>query len=168
MKPRSGWLALCSFALAALSSYPVHADVVGPEPATCPDGSVPSTCHGGPFCYPATCSSDADCDEGETCKDASLCTEPFDCGGGWGGSAPSTNVLAACGSGCAKGTCSTLKVCQQEGGEGGSGGGGDDYLVKGCTCSVEKAPTLGLAGTLALVAGLLAFTGRRRSRRRTR
>ena len=179
MKPRPAWLAVCSFSLAVLSSYPARADVVGPQPETCPAGSDPSACHGGPYCYPAKCDTDTDCDSGETCAETPLCTEPFDCGGGWGGSSPSTNVLGPCGAGCAEGTCTPLKVCQKStstgsggsGGAGGAGGGsstGDDYAVKGCACSLEEAPTLGGLAALALLAGLSAFTGRRKARREPR
>ncbi len=177
MKPQPRWLAICSFAMIALSSYPVLADVVGPGPDTCPNGSVPSSCHGGPYCYPLTCTGDADCDEGEKCQSAEVCTTTIECAGGWGGSSPTSNVLGPCGDGCSAGTCTPLKVCQKtsstgaggEGGSGGSGGGGDDLIVKGCACSLEKGSTLGgVAGAVALLAGLSAFTGRRRSRGRKR
>lgn len=176
MKLSLSSMAVLSFAATVLFVYPSRADVVGPDPESCPSGSNPSSCHGGPYCSLATCTTTDQCDEGETCQSAQLCTTAIDCGG-IGGPSETTNVLGACGAACTQGTCTTHMVCAKgtpgaggnggEGGEGGSGGG-DDLAVTGCACSLENGRALGgAAGALALLAGL-ALTGRRRDRRRTK
>ncbi len=179
MKLSLSSMAVLSFAATMLFVYPSRADVVGPDPESCPSGSSPSSCHGGPYCSLATCTTTDECDEGETCQSASLCTTAIDCGG-IGGPAETTNVLGACVEACTQGTCTTHKVCSKgtpgtggnggtggDGGAGGNGGsgGGDDLAVTGCACSLENGRALGgAAGALALLAGL-ALTGRRRDRR---
>lgn len=89
-----------------------QADVVNPEPTSCPNGSTPSTGHVGPHCAPATCKSDADCKNGTTCREVSLCTTT-ETGYHRGGSYKVDFVHATCSKGgsCSKGTCNTGMRC---------------------------------------------------------
>ena len=59
-----------------------RADAVGPPPADCPAGSFGDSCHGGPFCRPSTCESDAACAGGEICQEVKVCVGGVQCGGG--------------------------------------------------------------------------------------
>lgn len=182
MKQRAFWMSIALFTTALLAAPPARADVVPEPPIDCLDGTVGETCHGGPYCAPATCATDADCDAGEVCKDTDLCTATIDCGG-IDGPAPTTEVTASCGEACPAGdTCSLLKVCVTAssgtggtggtttsggpGGAGGSGGGGgNDVVVSGCSCRVPGTGTaVGAAGALLFALGLAGLGGRRRRR----
>lgn len=104
-----------SFALSFAST--AAADAVPPEPTDCPDGSIGATCHGGPFCRPDTCDTQADCDPGLVCADTQACISTVDCGG-IGGPAPTDAYEGPCSAGgsCTEGTCQTTKLCLPEGG----------------------------------------------------
>ncbi len=89
-----------------------RADVIGPPPKTCPAGTEPGSCHGGPFCKPKVCVSDASCKAGQSCQSKKFCIKQINCGGGYGtkyidvakGTCPG-------GAPCKDGTCKTVKVC---------------------------------------------------------
>lgn len=176
MKPVSAWALAASLAIPLLAASPALADVVGPNAEGCVDGSVGDSCHGGPFCSLDICTTDADCDGGEVCKDTDLCTTTIDCGG-MGGPFPVTEVTGHCDDECPSGsTCTPQKVCVASssgpGGTGGNGaggngtGGGNDVLVTGCACDLAGRNTaLGAAGALLFAAGLAGLGGRRRRRR---
>lgn len=51
------------------------ADDVPPAPKNCPPGSTGHTNHGGPYCAPNTCKTDADCNGGAVCTEQPLCVE---------------------------------------------------------------------------------------------
>src|SRR5262245_60743770 len=58
-----------------------RADAVPAPPSSCPKGTEGSTCHGGPYCRPLACTTDADCKGGSTCGDVSLCVGVISCAG---------------------------------------------------------------------------------------
>lgn len=82
---------------AALVAVPqlALADVVGDPPPSCPTGSSPNVCHGGPFCEPAFCMDDGDCTGGWTCQDVNACVGEVNCGGG-GRPSPTETFEGAC------------------------------------------------------------------------
>ena len=49
-----------------------HADVVGPEPSSCPSGSEPRANHFASYCAPTTCDVESSCPDGE-CRPIGLC-----------------------------------------------------------------------------------------------
>ena len=49
-----------------------HADVVGPEPASCPSGSEPRANHFASYCAPTTCEVESSCADG-SCQPIGLC-----------------------------------------------------------------------------------------------
>ena len=151
---------------------PTPGDVVPPEPQ-------PATCHGGPFCAGAACSTDADCSGGLSCQEVELCLGSIGCAGLLPPDADPSDydqerVLGACDASCAN--CQPRKVCAEgasPGGSGGSGGaaeappGGDttpgsqtDDDDEGCA----SAPTES-AAALALALLALAWSRRRRPAR---
>lgn len=159
------------------------ADVVGPAPATCPEGSRPDACHGGPFCFPLTCTQDADCTGGLVCRDRQLCLGELSCAGGFtdpDAAPPMTpQITGACASGAscdAPSACTPMKVCVSEGGtatgggstgtEGGSGDGDGDG--GSCNCGVAGAPggVLTALGALAAAGAVFAARRQRPSQRR--
>ena len=131
-----GLLALCSSLLPAIAA----ADVIGPLPTTCEEGSEPVPCHGPATCRADSCTTDADCDPGEVCQSRNYCVREHCCLGGWGGGCgPSDYVIhvdGPCtgGGGCAGlGTaCRGVQVCvpgDRDGGapvDAGSDGGAPD------------------------------------------
>ncbi len=58
-----------------------RADVVGYPPATCPPGSTPDTCHGGPHCAIRLCQANTDCFTGQECKPIQACLGTLNCQG---------------------------------------------------------------------------------------
>ncbi|WP_096326016.1 MYXO-CTERM sorting domain-containing protein [Nannocystis exedens] len=91
-----------------------RADVVEEPPADCPAGTKGNTCHGGPFCSPLKCFSDAECTDGATCQDTKGCIGWVDCGGGDGGPDPTPTLSSLCdgGEACGAGeTCEAIKLC---------------------------------------------------------
>lgn len=131
------------------------ADVVDPEPPSCPPGSTPATAHSGPYCYPSgDCTSDSMCGAGSTCNPVMQCIETRGCGGlSFPDAEPCTleHVVGACaGDGsCAVGECRARSVC--------SGGETDG----GCGCSAPGAPR-GFAASFVLM--LVALFVLRRAR----
>lgn len=146
---------LCFLCLLLLPSAAL-ADVVGPEPESCPPGSRPSVAHSGPYCAPvAECGGDTECGAGETCDVIQQCVETRGCGGLMApDSEPCTleHVVGPCGGdgSCAVGECRSRSVCS---GEVASDGG------CGCRAAGSAPGSHAALGLLAL--GLLAF---RRSR----
>lgn len=66
----------------ALVASSARADVVGPDPSSCPAGGTPASCHGGPFCAVTECAGDADCTlNGTTCREVSVCIGKIGCAG---------------------------------------------------------------------------------------
>lgn len=134
-------------------TVPALADVVMPEPDSCPPGSTPSTAHSGPYCRPTEeCSSDSVCGEGSSCEAVSQCVETRACGGLMPpDAAPCTieHIVGACDSSgnCAVGECRMRDVCTG----GGSSGGG---------CSAGHGAG---AGALALAIAIVLFAWRRRA-----
>jgi hypothetical protein len=180
MKFRTGWTLALGLALGLAAARPARADVVGSPPDSCTAGSVPATCHGGPYCALASCVSDDDCDEGKACLSTKLCTSEIDCGGG-GGPAPTVDVAGPCGASCA-GLCTSQTVCvtppsATSGSAGGSstgtgsnggGGSGGEVVVTGCACSLDGRAVGGALGGLMLGVGLLGLAARRGRRPRSR
>lgn len=112
MDSRSG-LALSWMLLALAVAWPAAADVVGPPPDHCPNGSIGDSSHAGPTCWPTVCTGNSDCDRGEVCVERALCVEPVQ---GWshGGQFTMDHAVTSCdGSGvCPPGsTCMTNHRC---------------------------------------------------------
>lgn len=105
-------LSLCF--LASLLTY-ARADVVGFPPASCPRGSIPRTCHGGPHCEIKLCQSDADCYNGEKCQPIQACFGTLNCISRplpTDATYPPTNIMkSACPD---SGYCSVGQACQTE------------------------------------------------------
>jgi hypothetical protein len=175
-----------SVASLAISTFTpvVLADVVGPEPASCPEGGQPSTCHGGPHCRPLSCTTDTDCQNGLVCRDRSFCAGIVNCAGLLPpDSDPSMydvqTVEGTCSAGdtCdAAATCKTLKVCVSADSTGsgasssGSGasstGNPNDDTGTESSCDCRLGGSSGRLGALALSFGtLVALAFRRRKKR---
>ena len=112
-----------SFAV-SLSAFLAHptsalADVVGPPATGCLEGTEGATCHGGPFCRPLDCKTDADCGNGLVCKDKPQCIGSIICAGLLPPDAnpndyaqPSSDGACPNGDECvAPAACETRKVC---------------------------------------------------------
>lgn len=157
-------LALCASVLLAV---PAAADVVGQPPATCPNGSEPSTCHGGPHCNPLSCTTSADCATG-TCQDISYCVKTISCAGNIPpGEDPSQYdrevVEGLCTGSCGSGApCKTLKVCATGSSSGGAGGSEAGGSSSGCAVSTA-AGHAGEVAFPALAAALGVVLRRRRA-----
>ena len=168
MKRSSFWIAV--FGLSALVFVtPARADVVGPPPDDCPEGTEGATCHGGPYCSPVECTSDAECGNGETCKDKPLCVSTISCAGLLPPDAnpmdyERTKIESPCPTGneCTQGaTCKTQKVCVPAASSSGSASSSDS----GCGCRLApSAPHETSLGALALGALGAATFARRRQR----
>lgn len=163
---------------------PARADVVGPPPALCPDGSLATACHGGPFCSPEKCLSNGQCNSGQVCKTLAYCVEKIGCGGFVEPDADPhandlNNVKRFCPNGdeCTNGaTCEMLEVCVAPdtgtGGSASTGGGastsGGAVDSGGCSC---RTPGLArdrdgaVAAGLAALAAALLLRKKRRERR---
>ena len=177
-----------SIALATSLSVPASADVVGPPPTSCPAGSTPSTCHGGPHCTPNLCGTDADCTGGTACKDVAYCVTTINCSGLLPPDADPSQfekdaVDAACGA-CSGGQpCKTLKVCIAGGTSSSSSSGGTTSSSSsggttssssgttetgagesgGCSCDLAGGEgPLGAAFAAFAATAALAFARRRR------
>ena len=81
---RREFLAATGTAAAALA-LPAAAwgDAVGMPPTDCPDGTHGEASHCGEHCDATPCSSDRDCDEGESCAFRDLCVEEITDIRGW-------------------------------------------------------------------------------------
>jgi hypothetical protein len=133
---------------AILLSARARADVVmGPPPLDdCPDGTRGSACfgHGTDVCVPDRCSSDDDCDTGQSCEELALCIGEHDCGGG----ETSATVEGRCEEGaCSEGTCERIEVC-----------------TGGCDCDVSGPGSAGATPALLLL-GACWMASRLRRRR---
>lgn len=161
---RFNFVALLAVAIAFVSTSPASADVVDEPPADCPAYSSAQTCHGGPYCAPRTCTTDADCSGGLTCQALPLCMDTIGCAGLLPPDASpddfrNDRVVGACGDGsCGTGSCETVSVCAPTGTDptdpdGGASSGG------GCAIGANAAPR-GLAFA-AVLGGLLLLRRRR-------
>ena len=141
-----------------IMTVPAEADVVGPPPTNCPDGTEPMSSHQGAYCHPMRCSTNADCDRGGVCAETSLClgkreiwyryTPPE--------KNPPTHYEIAegtCPNGaCSKGICTKANFCMPT--------LTDDIqrvrqqACSGCSCRVAQSGSSSLIGGF-LVAGLL-------------
>lgn len=108
-------LSLCF--LAGLLTH-ARADVVGFPPATCPHGSTPDVCHGGPHCAITLCQANTDCFTGHECKSIQACLGTLNCQGrpmpADAAYPPKKIMKSACPSSgfCADGqACQTEKLC---------------------------------------------------------
>jgi hypothetical protein len=137
--------------LSLVSASVASADAVMPPPASCPEGSTPSTSHAGPHCSPsASCTMPATCGTGETCEAVGLCIERVACGGLMppdAGPCFEEHVVDNCavGGSCASGTCEVRSVCSDA-----SAGGGC-----GCRAGAGSA-ALGLSALAAVALSLIA------------
>lgn len=149
--------------LSAWLAGAAHADVVRPPPPDCTPGSVGTSSHSGPYCYPALCG--AGCGEGKACESRKLCIVKKTLGGG---RRPHDrpppvvdSVVGSCDRArCASGECKALRVCVAKRRK-------SEAPVEapvrhaGCGCSVA-APPEAAAGPLALLLALGLFGLRRR------
>jgi hypothetical protein len=109
---RTGLLGVWLILVLATAS-PAAADVVGPPPDNCPNGSYPDSSHAGPTCWPTVCTSNNECTSGEVCVERALCIEPVQ-GWGRGGQFTLDHAVTSCdGSGvCPPGaSCMTNHRC---------------------------------------------------------
>lgn len=135
---------------AALACATARADVVGPAPESCPNGSTPQANHGGPYCDPNECGGDSGrtCATGTTCQAMSLCIVT--------GTANShgvefhfPDVKGSCSGGaCATGTCTQVQACTSP-----------SFSATGCGCGSAPA---GAGGVGLVLVALLGLAGRRR------
>ncbi len=164
--------------LALLTFTPVvMADVVNPEPLSCPEGGQPSTCHGGPHCRLLGCMTDTDCQDGLVCRDRSLCVGVVNCAGLLPPDAdPSMYNTETVESVCSPDaackvdeTCKTLKVCVpaiSSGSGSSSTGNPPDDMGADSSCSCRLDAATGRIGALALSFGTLVSLALRRRKRR--
>ena len=91
-------------------AWPAAADVVGPPPDRCPNGSIPDSSHAGPTCYPSVCSGNGDCGQGEVCVERALCIEPVM---GWshGGQFSMDHAVTSCDG---SGVCPPGATCESD------------------------------------------------------
>jgi hypothetical protein len=168
-------VAFASIALFTLSPV-VFADVVGPLPASCPEGGQASTCHGGPHCRVLGCMADTDCQDGLVCKDRSFCVGVINCSGKLPPDAdPSTGDVQTLESSCAAGdscdaggACTTLKVCvaaNSTGSISSTGSSGSDPGANG-SCGCRLGTSTERFGALALSFGTLVGLSLLRRKRR--
>ncbi len=151
----------------ALGAGEARADVVGPPPDDCPEGSEGATCHGGPFCRARGCMSDSDCDTGTTCKELPLCTGKIGCAGNIPPDADPNDftqdkIEGPCPNGneCTAGsTCVKQKVCVGDGGSSSSSSGSDG----GCACGEARGAATGAGlGAVAFGIGAVVLASARR------
>lgn len=142
------------FLFAVFVAAPLRADVVDPEPDSCPPGSRPATSHSGPYCAPTPdCTGDAECGASARCTAVMHCIEERACGGMTvPDSEPCTieHVAAPCSAAgtCTVGVCRARRVCTTPSTDDG-----------GCGCS--SAPGGGIAALALVLAGLVALSRRR-------
>jgi MYXO-CTERM domain-containing protein len=138
-----------ALALAAPSAF---ADVVGPPPGSCPNGSTPESNHAGPYCAPNACGDGgATCATGATCQLVPLCLATRTANS-HGTEFPYVDVTGSCASGgCASGTCTSLQVCASP--------SSPSSPTSGCSCASASGGAGGLAVSLAAM--LLGLARRR-------
>ncbi len=137
------WLAVALFAGILGAPATALADAIGPPPARCPPGAVPSSSHAGEYCRPGTCRGNGDCEQGEVCIEQPLCVEPIQ-GYSRGGPLTVDHAVTICpeDGACPPGaTCVTELRCVSRISAGGGGAPG--------------LPTAGIAIGLAVVLLLL-------------
>lgn len=170
-------VSLASLALLTLEPV-VFADVVSPQPETCPEGGQPATCHGGPHCRPIGCTTDSDCMDGRVCQDRSLCVGVVNCAGNIPPDADPAmynvqTVVSTCSPDApctGSDTCTTLKVCvpmvSSGAGSSSSTGTPSDDPGTESSCSCRLGGTTGRIGALALSFGTLVSLAFRRRKKR--
>ena len=162
-----GLLAVLATTLA--SGGAARADVVSPPPETCPAFTRGSTCHGGPYCTPATCATTDECGVGFACRDVSLCVGPFDCTSGYGMFTSERSSGECAPGGCGLGACTTRRVCAPDPTHDAgvaADGGTARHAKYGCGCSLPGggATLGGLSLVIAALCGLALRGGRGRRR----
>ena len=181
------WTCPAWIALGLIASV-ARADAIGPPPSSCPPGGVPMSCHGGPYCSPETCASDADCAPGTLCRDVSVCVGSVVCAGLVGPGEDLEQyrrfaVEGTCGQGdCSGSRCTVRPLCVPadrapdggvlpRGGTGarpvppqpiGGGGGGGGAMRGNCTVQTGGR---GAPCAPGAVLGLAAIALARRARR---
>lgn len=160
---------LFSLAISIGATGSARADVVNPPPETCPPLGEGATCHGGPYCTPDVCVTEADCAPGQVCRDVAICVAPFDCTSGYG-TFTSEQIIGACGSSCfPPASCATRHVCTPAPGRDAgpvTDGGSPGFLAKyGCGCDVPGAGNVAIGGMSVLIAALCGAALRRGRRR---
>lgn len=93
------------------------ADKVPPPPEECPPGATPATNHGGPYCRPGTCTTDADCEGGNVCQEQALCiaTDTYSARKGQATRQVAEGVCNNGGSCASPATCQSAKRCVPKG-----------------------------------------------------
>lgn len=137
-------------AMLALFAAPARADVVRDPPPDCPPGSSADTAHCGPLCRALTCTSDADCKEGNTCQSTKACLHTYECFD----PAPQVHGGPCTNDGCAlaEDTCQTTKLClpadDPSTGDSGSSGNPTGVTTDApATSTTEATPTTGTPTT---------------------
>lgn len=88
-----------------------QADVVIEKPLNCPEGTHQETCHGGSYCEPSACKTNAQCGPTAHCETRSLCMDIIMCGGKAAIETPEAVgecINKSCDSG---GKCESVQVC---------------------------------------------------------
>lgn len=76
------WLLGLTLCALSVSSSTVRADVVGPDPDSCPSGGTPTSCHAGPYCALTECEGDDACTVERTkCREVPVCEGKIVCAG---------------------------------------------------------------------------------------
>ncbi|MBW2527216.1 MAG: hypothetical protein JRI23_23750 [Deltaproteobacteria bacterium] len=152
-RPRAALVASSTALLLGLSVAPraARSDPVPEPPKACPEGAVPATGHGGPYCAVHHCKPD--CTDGRPCVTRSLCIVESEVTHR-GGSYTLVEVEGPCNAGgvCAAGSCRTFSVCPPA-----------PTLLSRCGCRVGQP---GGARWPALLLLLGVAAGRRRARSR--
>jgi MYXO-CTERM domain-containing protein len=153
-----------------LAGGSARADVVGGEPASCPHGGTPSTCHGGAYCALEECQTDTDCAvEKMVCREVSVCVGKVVCAGLLPPDAnlsdyerPTIEGVCSNGEGCTDGAyCAYKRVCAPS--EPAPARKKDE--VDGCAVRAGRAAS-STNGTLAAILGLTFVSALARHRRR--
>ncbi len=106
--PRSALLA-STFALTLALAPPTRADAVPSPPKDCPPGARGETNHMGPYCGPAECKSNEECNSGQKCVFYPLCVHR------WTNHSPRGNSYTAQVKGpCKEGQCDQGDACESK------------------------------------------------------
>jgi len=151
-----------------LAPGPALADAIGPPPEHCPNGSIPESSHAGEYCWPSTCTSSADCEQGQECVERALCIEPVQ-GYSRGGPFTVDHAVTSCGAdgNCPAGsTCISDLRCMPKGATFGGDGPSQTtlYVVVGAT--VVFAVLVLLAVVVMVVVGVIRKKKKKDQQRR--
>jgi hypothetical protein len=150
------WLGFAGLSLALVVMH-VRADVVGPPPTKCPDGTTPEESHAGPYCRMNDCPDAGPCPDGTACQSRYLCVEVLR-GGTIDGVTTVHNVVDVCpdASSCEVGACELHEVCMPAVGVRPSEGADGPREDSGCGCRAAPArPSMVHAWSLVLLAACL-------------